>query len=187
VKAYGTIEVDPPWKFRNPGAMFGANAKKGSRPTYKQMSVEELMAWRLPVAVAAQAHLWLWCPAAFVPVADALMEAWNFRPTGAMRAWKKPQPANGYWFGNDLEYVRLGVRGPAYRADAKSLLGYHPRALFEAPPAVTRDGRHSSKPDLFYKEALAISPGPHVSLFQRKARPGWDGWGDEYDDASRGV
>ena len=61
------------------------------------------------------------------------------------------------WFGNDCEYVRIGVRGPAYRADAKSLLGYHPRALFLGPPARSRDGRHSSKPDIFYRETRAIS------------------------------
>jgi N6-adenosine-specific RNA methylase IME4 len=176
---YGTIEADPPWKFRNPGAMHGANNKKGSRPTYKQMSNEELLAWKLPVEPAEQSHLWLWCPGAFVPVADLVIEAWGFRPTGAMRVWKKPQPANGYWFGNDCEYVRLGVRGEAYRADAKRLLGYHPRALFEAPPART-DDRHSSKPDLFYEETIAISPGPYVSLFQRVPRAGWHGWGDEY-------
>lgn len=177
---FGTIEADPPWKFKNPGAMLGANGRKGTRPQYKQMSLKELLAWKLPVEPAEQAHLWLWCPAAFVCVADQVLEAWGFRSTGAMRAWRKPQPANGQWWGNDLEYIRLGVRGALYRADAKSLLGYHPRALFEAPPARVHDGRHSSKPDLFYEETIAISPEPYVSLFQRVPRAGWHGWGDEY-------
>jgi N6-adenosine-specific RNA methylase IME4 len=41
-------------------------------------------------------------------------------------------------------------------------------------------GRHSKKPADFFALAERLSPGPRLELFARQARPGWDGWGDEY-------
>jgi N6-adenosine-specific RNA methylase IME4 len=41
-------------------------------------------------------------------------------------------------------------------------------------------GRHSEKPADFFALAERLSPGPRLELFARQARPGWDGWGDEY-------
>lgn len=173
---FGTIVVDPPWKHRSPGAFHGANNKRGSRPTYKRMTLQQIKDFVIPVPVAEQAHCWLWTTHEHLMEADDVLEAWGFRPAKTGRVWQKTRPANGYWVGQDVEFLRLGVRGPAYRANAKAILGYHPRSLFKAPaPRV-----HSAKPDLFYVQTKAISPGPWASIFERTPRSGWYGWGDEY-------
>jgi N6-adenosine-specific RNA methylase IME4 len=38
---------------------------------------------------------------------------------------------------------------------------------------------HSRKPDMFLDLIEQVSPGPYVELFARRARFGWDYWGDE--------
>jgi N6-adenosine-specific RNA methylase IME4 len=38
---------------------------------------------------------------------------------------------------------------------------------------------HSAKPDGFLDMVEAMSPGPYLELFARRARFGWDYWGDE--------
>jgi hypothetical protein len=38
---------------------------------------------------------------------------------------------------------------------------------------------HSKKPDGFLDMVEQVSPGPYVELFARRARFGWDYWGDE--------
>ncbi len=38
---------------------------------------------------------------------------------------------------------------------------------------------HSAKPEVFMDQIEAISPGPYLEMFSRRARLGWDTWGDE--------
>ena len=38
---------------------------------------------------------------------------------------------------------------------------------------------HSAKPECFLDFIETISPAPRVELFARRARFGWDYWGDE--------
>jgi N6-adenosine-specific RNA methylase IME4 len=40
-------------------------------------------------------------------------------------------------------------------------------------------GAHSAKPEAFLDIVEQVSPGPYVELFARRARFGWDYWGDE--------
>jgi len=40
-------------------------------------------------------------------------------------------------------------------------------------------GKHSAKPEAFLDLVERMSPGPYVELFARRARFGWDYWGDE--------
>jgi N6-adenosine-specific RNA methylase IME4 len=40
-------------------------------------------------------------------------------------------------------------------------------------------GIHSAKPDAFLDVVERVSPGPYVELFARRARFGWDYWGNE--------
>lgn len=56
------------------------------------------------------------------------------------------------------------------------------------PPTLTRApgrwfqwprGAHSAKPDAFIDLVEQVSPGPYLELFARRARFGWDYWGDE--------
>jgi N6-adenosine-specific RNA methylase IME4 len=38
---------------------------------------------------------------------------------------------------------------------------------------------HSAKPEAFIDMVEQVSPGPYVELFARRARFGWDYWGDQ--------
>jgi N6-adenosine-specific RNA methylase IME4 len=41
-------------------------------------------------------------------------------------------------------------------------------------------GRHSEKPEAFAKMIERLFPRtPKIELFARKARPGWEAWGNE--------
>jgi N6-adenosine-specific RNA methylase IME4 len=40
-------------------------------------------------------------------------------------------------------------------------------------------GTHSTKPEAFFDVVELVSPGPFLELFARRARLGWDSWGDE--------
>lgn len=40
-------------------------------------------------------------------------------------------------------------------------------------------GAHSAKPEAFLDIVEQVSPGPYVELFARRARFGWDYWGDQ--------
>ncbi len=40
-------------------------------------------------------------------------------------------------------------------------------------------GQHSAKPDAFLDIVEAVSPGPYLEMFSRRARLGWDTWGNE--------
>ena len=42
-------------------------------------------------------------------------------------------------------------------------------------------GRHSAKPEAFQDMVEAVSPGPRLELFARRARPGWTVWGNEVE------
>lgn len=43
----------------------------------------------------------------------------------------------------------------------------------------TRKGGHSAKPEAWLDYIEQVSPGPYVEMFARRARFGWDYWGDQ--------
>jgi N6-adenosine-specific RNA methylase IME4 len=53
------------------------------------------------------------------------------------------------------------------RKDVRSVQKWHGRK------------QHSAKPDGFFDLAMTCSPGPYLSMFERRQRLGWDTWGDE--------
>jgi N6-adenosine-specific RNA methylase IME4 len=73
---YGTILIDPPWRFSNRTGKVGPEHKR--LPRYQTPTFEEIAA--LPVSKIAlpKSHPHLWCPNA--PLAEALgiMKAWGF-------------------------------------------------------------------------------------------------------------
>ena len=74
--SYGTILIDPPWRFQNRTGKMAPEHKRLRR--YPTMSFEEIAA--LPVAEHARpkSHLYMWCPNAL------LLEALQIRPEAGM-------------------------------------------------------------------------------------------------------
>lgn len=90
--------------------------------------------------------------------------------------WLKRTPYGKRWFGMgrhvraEHEAVIVAVRGKPKR------LSFTTRSTFEAPV-----GRHSEKPDEFYRIVEAFCVGPRIDVFARCRRIGWDSLGDEID------
>src|SRR5438034_10542613 len=73
---YGTILIDPPWRFENRTGKVAPEHRRLRR--YRTMTLDEICA--LPVAriMAPTAHLYLWVPNALLPDGLRVMDAWGF-------------------------------------------------------------------------------------------------------------
>ena len=162
---YPAIVIDPPWDWGDEGdvSQFGRG-----NPTYATMSFEQLLEYPVREAAEANAHLYLWITNRSLPKGFALMEAWGFRYVTCL-TWCKPSIGMGNYFRGSTEHVLFGVRGslPLLRNDVGT--------WFQAP----RQGKHSTKPDEFYRLVETCSPGPWLEIFSRTLRPGWKGTGAE--------
>jgi N6-adenosine-specific RNA methylase IME4 len=179
---YGTIVADPPWRY---SATSEAKPQEGrsSRMVeghYPTMSVEEIAA--LPVAelAAERSHLYLWVtnPRLYGNNRDSggktltpldIVEAWGFSYITLLTWVKTGAPGMGFYFRGMTEHVIFAARNkcpiPTDKRESN---------VFTAPR-----GRHSEKPDNFMDLVERVSPGPYLEMFSRRARFGWDTWGDE--------
>lgn len=191
---YGTVEIDFPWLYKSPGNTHGANGGKGIRPGYGTWTDDRILNFEIPYRVAKQAHCWIWTPTEKERVVFAWADRHGWRNVNFTRVWQKQRPTGGMWAQGDAEYVRLFVKGKMFNARAryKSELGYFLRSHIGNPHGgpggsweqIETRRVHSAKPDVFYRETACMSPGPHLSLFQRFARPGWYGAGAEYEEGA---
>ena len=186
---FSTIVADPPWQYGNSGTRANAAGHYvGSRtlsvpqlcglepmPDGTKLT-EQVEAWR-----ADDAHLYLWTTAGFLRDAFDVMEAWGFTYKTFL-AWVKPQMGMGNYFRVSSELVLFGVRGR---------LPIEHRGLMNWWQA--KRGKHSAKPQQFYKLVTKASPGPFLEMFSRcyaadalpgtchcsKCARGWEVWGNE--------
>jgi N6-adenosine-specific RNA methylase IME4 len=180
---YRTIVADPPWEYE-PFPVGAGQAKAfaerrgiaydatlSRRMPYAMMTVEQIKALPVESLAADDAHLYLWTTNRYLRDAFDVLEAWGFRYS-QMLAWcKTPMGLGpGATYANTIEPILVGKRGslkPLRRWDS---------AWFNWK----RMGRaHSRKPDAMLDVVEQVSPGPHLELFARRARFGWDYWGDE--------
>lgn len=181
---YRTVVADPPWPYESPGdhlrptpehrpnSWDSPKAGPGSRVRYGAMSMVDLLALRPPVAT--NAHLYLWTTNGFMDEAYDVVRAWGFKPKTILTYGKvKPDGSvsmkTGYYFRGATEHVLFAVRGslPLQTDAALPTLWLWPRF------------GHSVKPDAFFDLVEQASPGPYLEMFSRRARLGWDTWGDE--------
>lgn len=165
--AYRTIVADPPWSVGR-GPEWASNG--GSRPlTYPTMSVDEIAA--LPVREWADktAHLYLWTINAYIEETYEIARTWGFKPS-TLLTWCKPP--NGIGLGGTYSlttehclFARRGVLGATQRLDS---------SWFAWPRR-----KHSEKPEAFLDMVEATSPGPYLEMFARRARFGWEYWGNQ--------
>lgn len=181
---YRTIVADPPWPFEwTGGAAYRVNGrgerhlnhkfKKGM--PYGTMPIEDLAA--LPVAEMAEAdaHLYLWIPDCHLIEGHGatLARAWGFEP-GRLLIWHKTGFGLGRFPRPQHEALIVCKRGslPFEVADVGSVQTWK-------LPYENGARAHSRKPDGALDLIERASPGPYVELFARRARFGWDYWGDE--------
>jgi N6-adenosine-specific RNA methylase IME4 len=168
---YRCIVADPMWEETGGGG-------RGAQNHYEVASTPEIIRIMLSAPCwrpARSAHLWLWVTDNFLKDGLLVMCALGFRYVRT-RVWVKldERRADGLAFGigqysrGQHELALLGVRGrcPPLCRDLGSV-------------CMAPIGEHSAKPDKFCEDCERVSPGPRLEMFARRARPGWDVWGNE--------
>jgi N6-adenosine-specific RNA methylase IME4 len=163
VTRYRTIVADPPWHYP-----FGHPAREHLDHPYGTMPIGELCA--LPVSEWADqsAHLYLWTTNEHLRYAFSVLGAWGFTFKTCI-VWCKPGLGMGGTFRSSHELILLGERG---KCDLKrrDVGTWH---VWKNPK------RNSAKPDGFLDLVESVSHPPYLEMFARRARFGWDYWGDE--------
>jgi N6-adenosine-specific RNA methylase IME4 len=134
---------------------------------------------KLPVGDLADsdAHLYLWVPARFNREGSGVdvVRAWGFECVSEI-VWAKPSFGLGKFPRPQHEIMLVCRRGtlPFALNNEGSVQGW------KQPRGKGNGGKiHSAKPDGSYDLIERASPGPYLELFARRARFGWDYWGDE--------
>jgi N6-adenosine-specific RNA methylase IME4 len=179
VKRFATIVADPPWEFEGAKVRPRGRNTPADQAPYPPMALGEIEA--LPIADLAEpdAVLFMWSTRRLFRegAAAAVARAWGFEPCGEV-IWGLRLPGLGGTAAlrNDHEPILVAKRGrPQWTAEAP--MGVH----FWRQPYYDRGGGkiHSAKPDAFLDHVELWAPGPYLELFARRARFGWDYWGDE--------
>lgn len=170
-KKYNTIVIDPPWNI----SMMGHRQRRPTNPQklpYKTMTLEEIENIDIDSIANVGSHIYLWTTNKFLRKSYELFDKWgvNFH---LVMVGVKPSgiaPNCGYVFGT--EFVLIGFYGkPAQKWQNIGKLNWF--KMFN------KAGKHSTKPEEFYKLVDEMSSTPKIELFARKRRDGWDSWGDE--------
>jgi N6-adenosine-specific RNA methylase IME4 len=183
VTGYRTIVVDPPWPYpegfaSNRGGRYadGTSGAAHIAPLpYAAMTLAAIQA--LPVDTLAHddgAWLWLWTTNRYLPDSFSVARAWGFEYRQTV-VWHKTDghprfPAT--IAPNRAEYLLVCARGKPKRSEAL------PSNVIEVP-FNPQTFSHSQKPDAVLDHIERACPGPYVELFARRARFGWDYWGDQ--------
>jgi N6-adenosine-specific RNA methylase IME4 len=178
---YRTIAADPPWPIRWTMGTTRVNGRGERRRVHKRalgyrtMPIGTIAALPVVEYAAVDAHLYLWCPDEFLlaGVAATVAGAWGFRARRLI-VWCKrgygmgtfPRPAH-----EALVFCTRGSLEPLVR----DIGSWH----VWKQPYENGARKHSAKPEGAYDLIERASPGPYLELFARRARFGWDDWGDE--------
>lgn len=184
---YRTIVADPPWPYPEGFVALGTNhRKKGGRKRtieergpivkaelpYGSMTLSQIAALPLASVTDDDARLFLWATMRYLPDALAMLPGWGFEYRQLVVWDKTPwfQPVGGSIAPNAAEFLIVAVTG-------------NPERIGRWPTSVVRARKprevHSRKPDCFLDLVEQVSPGPYLEMFARRARFGWDYWGDQ--------
>ena len=182
MNTYRTIVADPPWPQKGGGTLRGRegwhDAHGASLPMkYRTMSVDQIAA--MPIAELAHpdgCHLYLWTTNGFLDHAFDVVRAWGFEYSTTL-VWAKNLMGGGLGgaYGISTEYCLYARRGdlPATAKVRGTWFNW------KRPYDQRGKPMHSAKPHAFYDLVSTVSPGPRLELFARRARAGWDVWGDQ--------
>lgn len=180
---YGTIVVDPPWRYENERGT-QTRAIRGRKSTtasghYPVMDNTEIAALPLGTFAADDCALYLWVtnPRIFGhvnrhrdPISPIdMVETWGFRYITLLTWVKTGAPGMGFHFRGHTEHAIYAVRG-----DVRI-----PAEVRQSNVITSARRGHSEKPEAFLDLVERVSPGPYLELFARRQRFGWDTWGNE--------
>src|SRR5216117_2700737 len=112
---FGTILIDPPWRFANRTGKVGPEHKRLHR--YETLSFEEIAALPVGKLGLPRSHLYLWCPNALLLEALTIMKVWEFTYKTNV-VWYKVRKDGGpdgrgvgFYFRNVTEMLLFGTKG----------------------------------------------------------------------------
>lgn len=183
---YQTIVVDPPWQHPDSGARTAngnhwdtagaGTVGKRSMVPYERMSLAEIKALPLRDLADQDAHVYLWTTNRFLRASYDVVEAWGLRPSTLLTWCKAPMGLGlGGAYTITTEFVLFARRGSLKALQRMDSTWWQ----FKRPYLTGAGPSHSAKPDGFLDLVEQVSPGPYLEMFARRARFGWDYWGDE--------
>lgn len=174
VKRYRTIVADPPWPYE--GGFNGFGNRRGL--PYLPMTLDGIRS--LPVAdmLEREGYVFLWTTNRHLEGGFSVVRAWDCTPRQTLTWCKQPTGAKGLggMFVTTTEFVIVGQKiREGTNAHGARTNGYRSDTSWFVWPR----GQHSEKPEAFLDLVEQVSPGPCLEMFARRARFGWDYWGDE--------
>jgi N6-adenosine-specific RNA methylase IME4 len=177
---FGSILIDPPWRFSNSTGKVAPEHKRLHR--YETMSFGEIAGLPIGEIALPQSHLYLWSPNALLAEALAIMKAWGFTYKTNI-VWYKVRKDGGpdgrgvgFYFRNVTELLLFGIKGKI-----RTLAPGRRQVNI----MISRKEEHSKKPDAIYGLIERCSPGPYCELFGRQRVRGWTQCGDQVDSYTR--
>jgi N6-adenosine-specific RNA methylase IME4 len=178
---YRTIVADPPWPYpegfaRSQGGRWANGTSEMARRVlpYGSMTLDEIKALPVPDLAARDARVFMWTTNRYLRDGFDVLDAWGFAYKQTL-VWHKtgnPTPFGGSVAPIHAEFILVGAKGqPERLASLRSSV-----VAIDTNPAVLK---HSQKPEAFLDYFEQVSPGPYVEMFARRARFGWDYWGDQ--------
>ncbi len=171
-KKYNTIVIDPPWDIPMAPSKLKRRPNTASKLPYKTMTLEEIK--KMPICQIANVgcHVYCWTTNKMLRQTFGILDSWgvNFHLVLVMVKPSGIAPSFGYVFGT--EFCLLGF----YGNPKQKFIGIGKLNWFKH---LNRAGKHSTKPDEFYKLIEKMSPAPRIDIFARKQREGWDVWGND--------
>lgn len=181
---YGTLYLDPPWRFKTFTEDPGDRA-----PPYPTMSMEEIAA--LPISELAARHCWMFCwtSGPYLPFTLEIIRQWGFRYSTRAFTWVKlKRTGDGFHRGlgmttrkntEEVILAKLGSPPVIHRPDELLVTDADGDQVPDTEVCLTPVREHSRKPDEIRQRVASLGKGPRLELFARQRAPGWDAWGND--------
>ena len=163
---FNLLYADPPWAYGDERTSDTAPTG-GAAVHYDTMPLQDICAMELP-CLADDSVLFLWATVPLMPDALAVCEAWGFVYKTHL-VWDKVRPYFGNYSQVQHELLLVCTRG-----------SFVPTGTLPHSVVTEEKSDHSSKPDRFYEIIETLYPSATcIELFARRARKGWDRWGNQ--------
>jgi N6-adenosine-specific RNA methylase IME4 len=140
---------------------------------YQTMTVQAITELRVCNLAGADCDLYLWTTQRYLRDAFCVLESWGFRYCQILTWCKAPRgKGQGGLFTPTTEFILLGRKGRMPKKQRIDSTWWQVKRPHNS---------HSTKPEFFLDLIETVSDAPRLEMFARRARIGWDVWGNEVE------